>query len=155
MFTIGIDSSADLGATRELAVKTTQDLPFVLNEPAANAWIGDITDAGIQIVVVGWIDQIETSMSLARGEALRLVKRAIETSGVALPNTTYTLQIDGTAPSLDGAPAASTPKPQPIQESAEIAVVNAEAESALDRMIDAEREESDGEDLLRDDAAKE
>ncbi|MEN8839540.1 MAG: mechanosensitive ion channel domain-containing protein [Octadecabacter sp.] len=155
MFTIGIDSSADLGATRELAVKTTQDLPFVLNEPAANAWIGDITDAGIQIVVVGWIDQIETSMSLARGEALRLVKRAIEASGVALPNTTYTLQIDGTAPSLDGAPAASTPKPQPIQESAEIAVVNAEAEGALDRMIDAEREESDGEDLLRDDAAKE
>ncbi|HCP80058.1 MAG TPA: mechanosensitive ion channel protein MscS [Octadecabacter sp.] len=155
MFTIGVDSGADLGATRELAVKTTQDLPFVLSEPAANAWIGNITDAGIEIVVVGWIDQIETSMSLARGEALRLVKRAIEASGVALPNTTYTLQIDAAAPSLNGPSATASTKPQLIQESADVAIVNAEAEGALDRMIDAEREESDGEDLLRDDAAKE
>jgi small conductance mechanosensitive channel len=33
--------------------------------------------------------------------------------------------------------------------------VSAEAEGALDRMIDAEREISEGEDLLRIDAAKE
>ena len=100
-------------------------LPFVLNEPAANAWIGEITDAGIEFVVVGWIDQTATSMTLARGEALRLVKRAIEASGVAAPDRS------------------------------DIAAVSAEAEGALDRMIDAEREISEGEDLLRIDAAKE
>lgn len=155
MFTLGVDSAADLGATRELAVNTIQALPFVLYDPAANAWIGDITDAGVEIIVVGWIDQRETSMTLARGEALRLVKRAIEGSGVALPNTTYTLHMDGAMPPVEPAKTpAKSPAPTP-KDSDEIAVVSAEAEGALDRLIDAEREIGDGEDLLRDDAAKE
>jgi len=151
MFTIGIDSTADLGAARELAVHTVQALPFILHEPAANAWIGDITNAGIEVVVVGWIDQTETSITLARGEALRLTKRALEASGVTLPNTTYTLQMQG-----DTAPA---PPPEPVvgsrQEAAKVAEVAAIADGALDRMIDAEREIGTGEDLLRNDAAKE
>ena len=154
MFTIGIDSTADLGATRDLAVETVQALPFILQEPAANAWIGDITDAGIEIIVVGWIDQTDTSLALARGEALRQVKRTIEASGVALPNTTYTIQMDGAAP----AQASSSPSKAALaapQDSAEIATVSAQDEGALDRMIDAEREISEGEDLLREDAAKE
>jgi len=153
-FTIGIDSNADLGATRELAIKTVQDLPFVLNDPAANAWIGDITDAGIEIVVVGWIDQTATSITLARGESMRLTKRAIEASGVALPNTTYTIQMDGATSRTDPSTAANTTLPAP-QDSAKVAAVDAQAEGALDRMIDAEREIGDGEDLLRNDAAKE
>ncbi len=153
-FTLGIDSAADLGATRELAVSTVQGLPFVLSEPPVNAWLGDITDAGIEVVVVGWIDQRETSMSLARGEALRLVKRAIEASGVVLPNTTYTLQIDRAASTTEvNGVAKQTPTAQ--QDSAEVATVTAQAEGALDRLIDAEREIGEGEDLLRDDAAKE
>jgi small-conductance mechanosensitive channel len=155
MFTLGVDSSADLGTTRELAVTTGHNLPFVLSEPAANAWIGDITDAGIEIIVVGWIDQRATSMTLARGEALRLTKRAIEASGVALPNTTYTLEIDGAAAPIPAtAQRASTRSPS-TNDNDDVAVVSALAEGALDRLIDAEREISEGEDLLREDAAKE
>lgn len=154
IFTMGIDSGADLGAARDLAIQTVQGLPFILDEPAAAAWIGDITDAGIEINVVGWIDQTETAIALARGEALRQVKRAIEASGVSLPNTTYTLQIDGQAavsqPSKPQKPVPTTP-----QDNGEIATVSAEEEGALDRMIDAEREIGSGEDLLRGDAAKE
>jgi len=154
MFTLGVDSDADLGAARELAVKTVQNLPFILNDPAANAWLGDITDAGTQIVVVGWIDQQETSMTLARGEALRLTKRAIEASGVALPNTTYTLHMADAGTAIDVAQPTRTAPPAQ-QDTVEIASVDAKAEGALDRMIDAERQIGEGEDLLRDDAAKE
>lgn len=153
-FTIGIDSAADLGATRDLALDTIQALPFVLNEPAANVWIGDITDAGIEIVLVGWIDQGETSMVLARGEALRLVKRAIEASGVSLPNTTYTLQMETAV-----APARQRISEKPTliarSDNDDVAPVSANADIALDRMIKAEREDDGIEDLLRDDAAKE
>ena len=154
MFTLGVDSDADLGAARELAVKTVQNLPFILNDPAANAWLGDITDAGTEIVVVGWIDQQETSMTLARGEALRLTKRAIEASGVALPNTTYTLHMADAGTAIDGTQPTRTAPPAQ-QDTVEIASVDAKAEGALDRMIDAERQIGEGEDLLRDDAAKE
>ncbi|MDA9208261.1 mechanosensitive ion channel [Octadecabacter sp.] len=153
-FTIGVDSAADLGATRDLALDTVQALPFVLDEPAANAWIGEITDAGIEIILVGWIDQTETSMVLARGEALRLVKRAIEGSGVSLPNTTYTLQMEGTA-APTGPTKRKTVVEQPPEESALVAPVAADADVALDRMIEAEREDEQVEDLLREDAAKE
>lgn len=154
MFTLGVDSATDLGAARELALRTTQDLPFVLQEPAANTWLGDFTDAGVELTVVGWVDQVETSLVLARGEALRLVKRALENAGVSLPNTTYTLHMDGGAtPEQTARPV--QPPPAPPQDSAEVAEVSAAAEGALDKMIDAEREIGEGEDLLREDAAKE
>ena len=148
MFTIGVDSAADLGAARDLAIETVQDLPFVLREPAASAWIGDITDAGIEIIVVGWINQSETSLARARGEALRLTKHALEASGVTLPNTTYTIQMESAAKTDDSPPDISI-------ESTDVAEVAAMDDTALDRLIDAEREEEDGEDLLREDAAKE
>ena len=153
-FTIGVDGSADLGATRDLALETVKKLPFVLEEPAANVWIGDITDAGIEIVLVAWIDQDETSMVLARGEALRLVKKAIEGSGVSLPNTTYTLVMDGAVPLMRSSQVAKTPETI-REESDEIAEVAAAADIALERMIEAERSDEAVEDLLRDDAAKE
>ncbi len=154
MFTLAIDSDADLRAARELAVKTVQDLPFVLKDPAANAWLGDLTDSGTQIVVVGWIDQQETSITLARGEALRLTKLAIEATGVALPNTTYTLHMQGAVAAPDDTEPKQQARPA-SQNKVEIASVEAEAEGALDRMIDAERQIGEGEDLLREDAAKE
>lgn len=153
-FAIGIDSSADLGATRDLALDTIQALPFVLDEPAANAWIGEITDSGIEIVLVGWIDQSETSMVLARGEALRLVKRAIEASGVILPNTTYTLQLEGAAAPIRGA-ASEHPKAVTFEESDIVAEVKAESDVALDRLIEAERDDNEAENLLTADATKE
>lgn len=149
-FTLGVDTNADLGAARELAVQVVQDLPFVLDEPAASAWLGDVTDAGTEIVVVGWIDQTKTSIALARGEALRLVKRALIAADISLPNTTYTIEMASSTPDAD-----DTPTPEPILESAQIASVAADEEGELDRLIEAEREADAAEDLLREDAAKE
>ncbi len=156
-FTIGVDSGADLAAVRSLAADTVQALPFILDEPAVSVWLGDITDAGVEVIVTGWIDQNETSLVAARGEALRLVKGAITASGVAIPDTTYTIRLDGAEPPT----AAQTkgtkakPAPAPAPESLTPESVDAAQENALDRMIDAEREDGEGEDLLREDALKE
>ncbi|WP_333783194.1 hypothetical protein [Octadecabacter antarcticus] len=120
----------------------------------AYAWLGDINNAGMEVVVVGWIDQTETSMTLARSETLRRVKRAILASGVTFPNVTYT--IEGT--SLGNQPNAVEPKslhPARPRDDVKIATVIAQAEGSLERMIDTEREIGIGEDLLRNDAAKE
>lgn len=147
-FTICVDSAADLAVVRTLTTQTVQDLPFILDQPAASAWIGDITDSGIEINVVGWINQRDTSMVLARGEALRLVKHAIEAKGIEIPDTTYRIVMDRTEES----PAAtSTPK---IETSNSQDVLTS-AEDDLDRIIQAERDAEQGEDLLRKDAMKE
>ncbi len=154
MFTLTIDSDADLGIARELAVTTVQNLPFVLNDPPANAWLGDMNNAGMEIVVVGWIDQTKTSMTLARGETLRHVKRAIMASGVTLPNVTYTIEGNG----LGHQPNTVEPKkplPSSPQHDVKIATVSAQAAGALDRMIAAERQIRVCDDLLRNDSANE
>ncbi|PVA05242.1 mechanosensitive ion channel domain-containing protein [Thalassorhabdomicrobium marinisediminis] len=159
LFTVGIDSATDLAKARDLAKSIVHDLPFVLPEPKANAWLGDITDAGTELNVAGWIDQTETSLLLARGEALRLVKLALEHEGIALPNTTYTLDLPGPflpaeASAETPTPASPTPPPKP-QGSRAVAEVSSEEDGALDRMIDAERQSEEKEDLLREDAATE
>lgn len=108
----------------------------------------------MEVVVVGWMDQTEISMTLASGEALHLVKHAIVASNVTFPNITY--NIEGT--SLGNQPNAIEPKPLHLtgpQDDLKIATVSAKAEGALDRMIDAEQEIGIREDLLRNDATKE
>ncbi|WP_368186515.1 mechanosensitive ion channel family protein [Aestuariibius sp. HNIBRBA575] len=148
--TLCVDSSADLAEMRNLAIKTVQELPFTLEHPASNAWLGDITDGGTQITIVGWIDQRETSLVRARGEALRFVKHAIEAAGVEIPDTTYRIVMNHPdSVELTPAPVHST-APAPQAED-----VKASSEEELDRIVQAERDTGEGEDLLRNDALKE
>ncbi len=151
VFTVGVDPAADSELARSLATQTVQDLPFILDEPAALAWINAINEGGIEIKVSGWINQHDTSIVRAKGEALRQVKLAIENAGIELPDTTYRVRLDGSGISLtvdqtpvQTPPAASAP-PAPSQA---IALVDTSGEVSLDKMIEAERDLEDGEDLL-------
>ncbi len=139
-FTIGVDPEADIGKARTLSEETMQGLPFVLKQPPALSWIDGITEGGVQIKVTGWINQHETSTVRAKGEALRQVKLAIEAAGIELPDTTYRIRMDS--------PEARESVPTPTVEPTTIEAVRAETETALERIIDAERDALHGEDLL-------
>ena len=95
LFEIGVAPDADLARVRELARRTVAGLPFVMTEPAAVAWIDRIGDGAVFLHVTGWIDQTATEFLPARGEALRVVKAAIEAMGVEVPDTTYRVQLLG------------------------------------------------------------
>ena len=155
MFDVGVDPEADLEAARDMATRTVQALPFVLDEPAALAWINAITDSGIQITVTGWVNQHDTSIVRAKGEALRQVKLALEAAGIDLPDTTYRIVMDGDA---GARPAPATPAARdtvlPVTPPV-VATVDTSGEEALDKMIDAERHDEMAEDLLSEDAEKE
>lgn len=153
MFTITIPLHSDLNVVRDLATTSVQNLPFVLDAPAAVTWISDFNDAGIELVVTGWIDQNETSMVLARGEALRSVKLAIEASGLALPEKSYRLNLSGSPTEIDLEPPPLPPQRQPPP-TASIHVAD-NIESELDKIIEAERTAEMNEDLLRTDAPNE
>lgn len=153
MFTITIPLHSDLNVVRDLATTSVQNLPFVLDAPAAVTWISDFNDAGIELVVTGWIDQNETSMVLARGEALRSVKLAIEASGLALPEKSYRLNLSGSPAEMDLEPTPVPPQRQ-LQPTASIHVAD-NIESELDKIIEAERTAEMNEDLLRTDAPNE
>ncbi|RYH01171.1 mechanosensitive ion channel [Salipiger sp. IMCC34102] len=151
-FDIGIDPDADLEATRRLAQDTLRALPFVLDDPEELVWIETIAEPGAVLRVTGWIDQTVTGFSSARGDAIRLVKEAIEAAGVAIPDTTYRIRLEG----LPGAaePPAKPPSPaRPPQPEVPSESTSKSEEHALIPLVAAERRGED--DLLDQDVERE
>jgi len=145
MFTITIGREADLFETRALMEKTVQDLPFVLDEPAAQVWIDAIQPAGFDMVVTGWVDQTETSIVRGKGEAIRHVKIAIQNAGVVIPDATQSIEIQRRPDT----------SPRDDTENQAVETVVASADAALDRIVEAERDLETTENLLREDSPKE
>jgi small-conductance mechanosensitive channel len=145
MFSIMVERDTDLQAARTLVEQTVQDLPFILTEPAAQTWIEALHTAGVELVVTGWVDQNETSIVRAKGEALRQVKLAIQAAGIVIPDATQAIQLTRE----------TKPLPHQLQESTQVEAVEASESAALDRIVEAERQEEITEDLLRQDNLKE
>jgi small-conductance mechanosensitive channel len=145
MFSIMVERDADLQATRSMVAQTVQHLPFILDEPAAQTWIEALHPAGIELVVTGWVDQNETSIVRAKGEALRQVKLAIQAAGVVIPDATQAIQLQRDTPIAVSEPLEST----------DVEAVEASEDASLERIVDAERGLDEAEDLLHEDSLKE
>lgn len=155
-FDIGIDPDADLEATRLLAQDTLAGLPFVLAEPAPLVWMEDVTEAGAILRSSAWIDQAATGFATARGDAIRLVKGAIEAAGVAIPDTTYRIRLEGAGIPALASERAEGPWVAPTRPARQVpgpAAFLQSEERALIPLVQAEREETD--DLLHKDAPRE
>lgn len=152
-FEIGVASDADLAAIRTMAEDTLAELPFVLAQPGPAAWITRIGDGSVILTLAGWIDQRETDLALARGEALRQVKTRIEASGVEVPDTTYRVQMIGApAPRPVAASSPSTPVAADPRRPDD---VSAAQDAELSRMVAKERADPAHPDLLDDAAPQE
>ena len=145
MFSIMVERDADLQETRNLVAQTVQNLPFVLTEPAAQIWIEALSPTGIELVITGWVDQNETSIVLAKGEAIRQVKLAIQAAGIVIPDATQAIEIKRER----------IEKPIELRESTLVEEVNATDDAYLERIVDAERGLESTEDLLREESLKE
>ncbi len=164
-FEIGVDPGADLERIRALIRGTLDAAPFVLAEPAPLVWIDRIGDGAIFLQVTGWIDQRETNMAVARGEALRQAKAAVEGAGVEVPDTTYRVTVLSGGGALSVAESADPPAPDgagmeaapgaataaaPATAPTDVADVG--AERGLDRILDMARSQSADRDLLDENA---
>jgi small conductance mechanosensitive channel len=145
MFSIMVERDADLQEARNLVAQTVQDLPFVMTEPAAQKWIEALSPAGVELVITGWVDQNATSIVLAKGEALRQVKLAIQAAGIVIPDATQAIEIKRDR----------IERPIEPRESTLVEEVNATDDAALERIVDAERGLESTKDLLREESLKE
>jgi len=143
LFNILIARGSDLQMTRDLIERTVQDLPFVIDTPAAAVWIDALEPAGTVIVVTGWINQNETSVSLAKGEAIRQVKIALQAADVGIVDSAQIVVLDRSK---------VAPTPQDADETTAVTGVEAAEDDALHGIIAAERQDDGAEDLLRPDA---
>lgn len=138
----GVASDSDLTSAREVALTALNNLPFVIDTPAANVWVHGLGDSTITLRCAGWVDQRESSLVLAKGEAIQVIKTALETAGVQMPEPSYRLVTDSAAP-------AQKPKQTAPQKKIDtVALEDVRADVALDDIINEERDAQQDNDLL-------
>ncbi|MDR6264467.1 mechanosensitive ion channel family protein [Roseobacter sp. N2S] len=138
----GVASDTDLTSAREVALSALNNLPFVIDTPAANVWVHGLGDSTITLRCAGWVDQRESSLVLAKGEAIQVIKTALETAGVEMPEPSYRLLTDSAAP-------AQKHKQSPPQKKSEtVALEDVRADAALDDIVNEERDAQQDSDLL-------
>lgn len=160
LFDVGVGYGTDLAAAVHLAEETLNALPFVLAAPAVSVWTEQLNGSDITLRMTAWIDQRETSLTAARGEAIRQILAAFEAAGIEMPEPTYrvlTRDIAATTPATPAGPARPQPAPPaaPANDPAESLDVQAHAEQQLERIVEEEREDTAQEDLLQHDAPRE
>jgi small-conductance mechanosensitive channel len=134
-FTLGLGADDDLVQARRIAVQAMVAMEGILEDPAPQAIVMELGDSTVTIEVSGWIDQSQVDWMRARGEAIRLVKTAIEDAGLTLPSPEYLLRMQ------EPATPAAAPRPEPL--ASDVAV-----DRSLDAQIEVDRVVSDEEDLL-------
>ncbi len=154
-FDISVAPDTDLAMARKLALETLENLPFVLQSPAAAAWIQTVGDSTITLQMAAWIEQHQTSITLARSEAIRLTVVAFEQAGISMPEPGLRISgLDAKPTPLKSQPLPS-PRPAPEIVTPPAQDVKATADAELERIVDEEREALKEEDLLNQEAPRE
>ena len=149
-FLLGVEADADIAEAQRIILAALNELPFVLDAPGPAVWVEGLGASTIDITAAGWIKQHETGIGMAKGEAIRVVKARLEAAGISLPEPTYRLAGAG----LSGAGAATERLAPPVAE-VEVQDVGIEEVTALEEIIEAEREALPDDDLLRREAPQE
>lgn len=151
----GVAGDTDLAMARDTALTALTALPYVIDTPAPNVWVDGLGDSTITLRCAGWIDQRETSLLRAKGEAIRLIKSALEEAGVDMPEPTYRLLADG-AIALKSAPSEQRPAPPAPQQPVEPpSIEDVRVDHELEQIATDERLDDANEDLLTESAPKE
>ncbi|WP_299027852.1 mechanosensitive ion channel domain-containing protein [uncultured Sulfitobacter sp.] len=154
-FQLAVAPDADLAHAQKLTMNTLEGLPFVLKTPLASVWIESVDDSWVTMGMAGWINQHDTSIVLARSEAIRLVQAAFDTAGIGAQPPAYRLL--GASGAILGQdtekptqtrPAGPDLPPLPAQ------AVDATEDQQLADIVDMERAEEHS-DLLRENADQE
>ncbi|MEP1765569.1 MAG: mechanosensitive ion channel domain-containing protein [Sulfitobacter sp.] len=154
-FQLAVSPEADLAHAQTIAMATIENLPFVLETPHASVWIDSVDDSWVTMGMAAWINQNDTSIVLARSEAIRLVQAAYDTAGIAAQPPAYRL-LNGSAilGTAEGSPAPAPEFEGPDVPPAPAQDVDALEDKQLAQIVDLERAEEHS-DLLRENADQE
>ena len=149
-FKLGVDAKDDPLAAMDTGIAALRALPFILNDPAPQAFIEQVGDSNIVLFFGAWIDQNRSDFFKSRSVALATVKNALEEAGFALPEPIYRLRFDAPPPPIAASPAApvlrharrtETPKETPLAE-------DVAPDTDIAQKVEEERSGKNKEDLL-------
>lgn len=141
----GVAYGTDLSNARQIVHETLNSLPFVLKEPEANVWIQELGDSSVVLRAAAWIDQHQTSYSLAKGEAMRIILATFMSKGIEMPEPTFRLITD--LPDTEKRPISRSRK-QILHPKMLVEDVDASEDDALEKIINVERKALEDKDLL-------
>ena len=165
-FQLGVASGEDLRAAQNLGVSTMAAMQGVLGDPGPSASIDVVGNSSVTINYHAWVDQRQTDFAKARSEAIRLVKTALESAGMDLPEPIYRVQLTvpegahhahatgalpvALAPMTAPPAAGAAPAPAPVDPQA-LARTQADVSpnTELDAQIAQERARKTGQDMLQ------
>lgn len=161
-FSLGLAPETDFVEAQRLALDKLKSLPFVLDTPAPSVWIDEIGDSTISIKCAAWIEQHKSSLVAARGEAIRLIKLELEHADVQMPEPTYRVlspalaKLAGNEQDAQQIAQDDRARAKEIKEEINVAMdVEATTDDELEKIVDAERELTEADDLLRREAPEE
>ncbi|WP_036766637.1 mechanosensitive ion channel family protein [Parvularcula oceani] len=155
-FALGIDAEDDPKAGIETGLDALRTLPFVLAEPAPQAWIEEVGDSNIVLTFAPWIDQRETDFLKAKSAAIRGVKIALEEAGFTLPEPIYRLRVDQVPEGLTQGGAATVRRQDaPKGRLAAAAAEDTSPDPTLEQKVEEDRSDARGGDLLSEHAPTE
>lgn len=154
-FEASVRPDADLARAQALASATLNGLPYVLDTPKASVWIEQVGDSWVTMGLAAWINQNDTSVVLARSEAIRLVQAAYDTADLSAQAPAYRVLHEGAAMPVQSTQAPQIAEyegpdapPTPVQD------VDALEDKQLEDIVELERAEEHT-DLLRENAEQE
>jgi small-conductance mechanosensitive channel len=150
-FLVGVEADADIAEAQRIILEALQELPFVLDTPGPSVWVEGLGASTIDITGAAWIKQHETGIGMAKGEAIRVVKARLEAAGITLPEPTYRLVGPGLPKASNAAAEPEKPPAPPV----EVQDIGTNETTALQSIIEAEREALPDDDLLRREAPQE
>ncbi|WP_069299672.1 mechanosensitive ion channel family protein [Neptunicoccus sediminis] len=151
-FTIdfGVAGDTNLTQARQIALTALKNLPFVIDAPAPGVWVEGLGDSTITLRCAGWVNQQDSSLVLARGEAIEVIKTALEEAGVEMPEPTYRLvsQSAGRSEPASAAATSDTPKPLAGKTPEQVDLKDVSADETLEDIVNEERDARQDNDLL-------
>jgi len=142
-FDQSIDVSKGLAPQQRLALERLKSLPFVLETPAPSVWVESASKDAAILRLSAWFDQRETDLSLARGEAIRLIRE------------TLLDQAKSKTPVAPRPASGKTPRTGAAHGKESHEDVGTSNDQDLEHMIEAERKDTSTDDLLNRDALEE
>jgi small-conductance mechanosensitive channel len=144
-FTMVIDTNESIGESQAAALAAMQSVDGVLADPAPASVVDGYLAGGIQLKLLGWVNQRESDLGKVRSESLRAVKSAFEKAEIDGPRPVQYTFTAPLPPSVAHRIGMEIAAPQPTEPEG---CADTSVNHDIDAQVDAQRAAHDDENLI-------
>lgn len=93
-FGVGVGVDEDLVAAQDRGTAIIAGMDGVIQKPSPFCRVEELGDSSVTLRFFGWVDQHKADFQKVRSEAIRLVKKAFDQSGIEMPEPIHRLRVE-------------------------------------------------------------